>query len=120
MIVDDHAAIRGLLRTLLQTPDTTFAECEDGQTAINLYPEFRPDLVLMDIAMKGLDGVSTTTRIKAQFPDARIWIVTGYDDQDLREAAQKAGACGYLLKDDLSQLRALVSISAAIRPTTQE
>ena len=79
-------------------------ECQDGQEAVELFPRLRPDLVLMDIAMKGLDGLSATAQIKARFPAARIIMLTEFDDPDLREAAQRAGVCGYVLKEHLSQL----------------
>ena len=108
MIVDDHAAFRRMVRTLLQTAGADPVECADGREALARYPEFRPDLVLMDIAMQGLDGLSATAQIKARCPTARIFILTQYDDPDLRAAALQAGAEGYLLKEDLSQLPALV------------
>lgn len=104
MIVDDHAAFRQVVKAQLQTIGAQCVECEDGQDALEQYPAFRPDFVLMDIAMKGLDGLSATAQIKARFPDARILMLTEYDDLDLRAAARQAGACGYVLKEDLSHL----------------
>jgi DNA-binding NarL/FixJ family response regulator len=59
----------------------------------------------MDIAMKDLDGISATRQIKAAYPDAKIIIVTGYDEAELRQAAREAGACGYVLKENLIELR---------------
>jgi two-component system, NarL family, response regulator DegU len=108
MIVDDHQAFRQLVKTLLAPLQATFAEVEDGQDAVRHYPAFRPDVVLMDLAMTVLDGLRATAQIKAQFPDARILILTQYDDADFRKAAQEAGASGYVLKEDASQLPALL------------
>lgn len=108
MIADDHAAFRQVVKALLSATPAEFVECENGLEAVAQYPRFRPDLVLMDIAMQNLDGLAATAQIKARFPAARIFMLTQYDDPDLRAAARRAGACGYLLKDDLSQLPALL------------
>ncbi len=108
MIVDDHAAFRQVVLMGLKTLEAESTECADGQEAVAQYPQFRPEIVLMDIAMKGLDGLDATAQIKARFPDAQIFILTQHDDPGLREAALQAGACRYLLKDDLSQLWALL------------
>ena len=104
MIVDDHPAFRELLRTFLRTTEATFLECEDGRDAVADYPGFQPDVVLMDIAMKDMAGLSATARITTRFPPAHVVILTQYDDPDLRAAATRAGACDYLPKDQLSRL----------------
>lgn len=106
MIVDDHSGFRQVVRTMIQSTGAEIVECEDGAQALKQYPSCRPDLVLMDIEMRGLDGLQATARIKASFPTARILMLTQYDDPELRVAARKAGATGYLLKDNLSQLPA--------------
>ncbi len=108
MIVDDHAAFRQLLRSVLAPLRADIVECRDGQEAVAAYPRFQPDVVLMDIAMKGLNGLRATAQIVAQFPAARVVMLTEYDHPDLRAAAEQAGACRYLLKDDLVQLQALL------------
>ena len=104
MIVDDHRGFRELLRTFLRTTEATFLECEDGRDALAEYPGFQPDVVLMDIVMKDVNGLSATAQITARFPPAHVVILTQYDDPDLRAAAARAGACGYLPKDQLAQL----------------
>jgi DNA-binding NarL/FixJ family response regulator len=63
-----------------------------------------PDLVLMDITMERLDGLRATALIKARFPAARIMMLTEHDDPHLRACAVEAGACGYILKEDLLDL----------------
>lgn len=108
MLVDDHSGFRQVVKNLLQCPGVEFVECDDGDKAVQLYPQIRPDLVLMDIEMKGLDGLRATDRIKSLFPNARIIMLTQYDDADLRLAAEQAGAAGYVLKEDLSQLQLLL------------
>ena len=108
MLVDDHAAFREMVRTLLRTTDAAIIECEDGWEAATRYADFQPDIVLMDLAMPGLDGLGATAQIKARFPTARIVILTQYDDPDLRLAARQAGACDCLSKHDLSRLDRLV------------
>jgi DNA-binding NarL/FixJ family response regulator len=108
MLVDDHPGFRKVVMALLQLPGAEFLECEDGLKALREYPRFRPDVVLMDIEMKGLDGLNATIQITTAFPGARVFMLTQYDDPDLRLAAEKAGAAGYFLKDDLQQMQNLV------------
>jgi CheY-like chemotaxis protein len=105
LIVEDNAKMRRMLKTLVADLASPVHECEDGAEALAVYAAQRPDWVLMDIAMKDLDGISATRRIKAAYPDAKIIIVTGYDEAELRWAAREAGACGYVLKENLIELR---------------
>ena len=72
------------------------------------YSAQLPDFVLMDISMKGLDGITATTQIKAAHPGARVIMVTDYDEPPLREAARTAGACGCVLKEDLFEVGRLL------------
>ncbi len=108
MIVDDHAGFRRVVCTMIRGTGAEVVECEDGAQAEKQYRLCRPDLVLMDIEMQGLDGLQATARIRSSFPAARILMLTQYDDPELREAARRVGAAGYLLKDDLSQLPTLI------------
>ncbi len=108
MIVDDHSGFRRVVRTMIQGTGAEIVECEDGAKAVEQYPLCRPDLVLMDLEMQGLDGLQATARIKSSFPGARILMLTQYDDPELRKAAEKAGACGYVLKEGLPQLPSLL------------
>jgi CheY-like chemotaxis protein len=105
LIVDDHAAIRRLVKTTLELAGWECSECQDGQEALEQYEQMQPDLVLMDLSMEHLDGIGATTRIKARFPAARILILTEYDNPQLRMAALQAGACGYVLKENLLGLQ---------------
>ena len=83
-------------------------ECASGEEAVELYRRLRPEVVLMDLRMEGVDGLSATRTIRESDPEARIIIVTSYDALDLREAAREAGAMDYVVKDDLSSLRSIV------------
>jgi len=104
LIVDDNAAVRRLIRSILQRLADEIYECGDGADALSAYIAQRPDVVLMDIRMREVDGIQATTQIRAVDPAARILIVTDYDDKDLRHASMRAGACGYVLKDNLLDL----------------
>ncbi|MDR3378789.1 MAG: response regulator transcription factor, partial [Verrucomicrobiae bacterium] len=101
LIVDDHPAFRAGLAALCQSePDLeVVAEGGDGHQAVALYRQFKPDIALMDLRLPGLGGVEAIIAIRAEFPEARVIVVTTYDgDEDLYRAIQ-SGAQGYLLKD---------------------
>lgn len=83
-------------------------ECGDGAEALAVYTAHRPDWVLMDLRMKKTDGLAATRQIKVAFPDARIVVVTVCQGEDMREAARAAGACAYVVKDNLFDLRQLL------------
>jgi CheY-like chemotaxis protein len=108
LIVDDNAAVRRLIRSIVQPFASEISECADGGDALSAYQARRPDIVLMDIRMKEVDGIQATREIKVADPKARVIIVTDYDDDGLREAAARAGACAYALKDNLLDLARLL------------
>ena len=84
-------------------------ECTDGWDALGAYEKHRPDVVLMDVRMTRMDGLTATRQIRSSYPTARIILVTDYDDDDLRAAAVKAGACNYVLKEELASLSEIVA-----------
>ena len=104
LIVDDNEAVRGLIKRLVLPYGAQVCECADGSEAPAVFEEQSPDLVLMDIRMKNVDGITATRRIRSAHPEARIVMVTDFDDDALRDAARRAGASGYLLKDNLLDL----------------
>ncbi len=109
MIVEDNPPMRRLIRRLTEDLFAEVSECGDGEAAAAaLYESVRPDLVLMDIQMGEVNGIEATRLIISDHPEARIIIVTDYDDAALRRAAEEAGACGYMLKEDLLGLRQLL------------
>jgi CheY-like chemotaxis protein len=105
LIVEDNEPMRQMIKKLLGDLTEGFAECGDGAQALGAYRQYHPDWVLMDIKMNEMDGLAATRQIKAAFPKARIIIVTGYDDPRLRAAAHNAGACAYVHKENLLELR---------------
>ena len=104
LIVEDNAGMRSLLRRALAGTADQVWECSDGADALEAYKEYKPDVVLMDMKMPRMDGLKATRQIRQFYPTARIVIVSDYDDEDLRIAASAAGASGYTLKQDLSEL----------------
>jgi CheY-like chemotaxis protein len=108
MIVDDNPGMRRLIRNITWDLAASVVECADGSEALDAYGAHKPDWVLMDIEMATLDGISATKEITLAFPDARILIVTEYDDPNWREEALRAGACGYVLKENLQELRQIL------------
>jgi CheY-like chemotaxis protein len=108
LIVEDNTGVRRLLRSALAEIAEDIWECGDGADALAAYLAHQPDVVLMDIRMPRLDGLAATEQILRFDPSARILMVTDYDDDALRNAAQKAGACGYALKPNLLDLAQLL------------
>lgn len=104
LIVDDNARIRATIRAVVEPLARAVFECGDGAEAIDAYRRLSPDLVLMDIAMDGLDGIEATRRIRRSDPRARIIIVSDHGGTEFRTAARTAGATGFVLKEDLMNL----------------
>lgn len=100
MIVDDSASVReGLAISLEAFPELDLvAEASNGIDAIRLCEQFHPDVVLMDLAMPGIDGVATTRAIRKTMPDTQIVVLTGLREKTMIQSALQAGANGYLLK----------------------
>lgn len=101
LLADDQRLVRAGLRMLLEdTADISVAgEAADGVAAVRLYTELSPDLVLMDLRMPGMDGVSATRQIVASSPRAKVLVLTTFDDDEHVFPALAAGAAGYLVKD---------------------
>ena len=111
LIVEENASVRRLIGSILANRAYEIHECADGVDALRAYSTHLPDFVLMDISMKGLDGITATRQIKAAHPAAMVIIVTDYDDAELHEAARSAGACGYVLKENLFEVDRLLEAS---------
>ena len=115
LIVDDHPTMRRLIKRLVVSPADDCFECADGAEALAAYEAHQltgADWVLMDVEMAGMDGLRATRVLRAAHPQARIVIVTKHNDEALRAAAFESGACGFVPKDNLLELRALLSAAA--------
>lgn len=124
LIVDDQRLMREGLRTLLELEHgfEIVGEAAEGQAALDAYAEFKPDVVLMDIRMPGMDGVEATRRLCTSWPGARVIILTTFDDDANVFEGLRAGAVGYLLKDLSGQelanaVRTVYKGGALIEPT---
>ena len=111
LIVDDNPGIHRVIKSIVSDLADEIFDCIEGPKALAAYLAHRPDFVLMDFAMAEVDGITATRLITETDPAARIIIVTNYDGADLRDAARRAGACGYVVKDDLFELRRLLQAS---------
>jgi two-component system NarL family response regulator len=101
LVVDDHFVVRMGVTTLVNAQDdmTVVGEAANGKQGVELFRSCRPDVTLMDLRMPEMNGVAAITAIRAEFPDARIIVLSTYDgDEDIYRAFQ-AGARAYLLKD---------------------
>ncbi len=101
MLVDDHTLVRAGFRSLLESlPDVEIiAEANNGYDAIEMVKKLHPDLVLMDIAMPGINGLETTERIIKEFPDVRVILLSMYTNEEYVLEAVRMGASGYIVKD---------------------
>jgi len=108
LIVDDNAKMRRLIRGVVADLADEVYEGGDGEQAVALHRQHRPDWLVVDVAMPVFDGIEATRRIRRAAPDARVVVVTVYNDPALREEAREAGACAYVLKENLLELRQIV------------
>jgi DNA-binding NarL/FixJ family response regulator len=101
LLVDDHTLVRAGIRSLLEDMQdvSVVGEAADGETAIALARELRPDLVLMDIAMQGVTGLEAAARIRQELPQSKVLILSMHATEDYVLRALKSGASGYLVKD---------------------
>lgn len=120
LLADDHLLLREGVAEIIssQTDMAVVGFAENGLVAVSQYRALLPDVVLMDLQMPELNGVNATLRILAEFPTARILILTTYSGDVLASRALRAGAAGYLLKDTLRTelLEAIRSIHNGGRP----
>jgi two-component system NarL family response regulator len=101
LIVDDHSLVRRGLAAIVNMEEDTevVGEAADGEEAIRMWREIRPDIILMDLRMPNMDGVAAIRGIRAEDPDSGIIVLTTYDHDDDIYAGLRAGAKAYLLKD---------------------
>lgn len=120
LIADDHAVVRnGLSSFLMAFEDFSLVgEARNGEQAVRLALELKPDVVLMDLVMPGMDGAAATREIKQQCPQIQVVALTSFKEQELVEGAIQAGAIGYLLKDiSAEELARAIRLACAGKPT---
>jgi DNA-binding NarL/FixJ family response regulator len=100
LLVDDDVLMRAGLEAILSSDDTVevVGDAPDGQVAVDRVRELRPEVVLMDVRMPGLDGIAATREVVATVPDTRVVILTTFEDDEYIFGALTAGASGFLLK----------------------
>ena len=116
MIVDDHEVVRMGLRAALDVePDfTVVAEASNGQEAIEKARAHRPDIVLMDVRMDGMDGIEACRELRSELPDTRVLMLTSFAEEETVVAALLAGAAGYVLKN-VARSRLLEALRSVAR-----
>ena len=124
LIADDHAVVRKGTRQILEqeTDLEVIAEASDGEEAVRLVGESKPDVVIMDISMPKLDGIEATKKIKELYPKVPVLILSAYDDDQFVFSLIEGGAAGYLLKsasgrEIIDAVRAVNSGDSALHPT---
>ncbi len=119
LIVDDHTIVRSGLRLLLETADhlEVVGEAENGRVALTLAAELQPDVILMDLRMPEMDGLTAIGHLQAEQPQIAVIILTTYNEDEMMLRGLQAGARGYLLKD-MSRESLIDTIEAAVRGDT--
>jgi len=108
LIADDNPSMRSILRGICGEHFSEINECEDGLEAIRIYEKQKPDLVLMDFKMKTMDGIKATKEIKNRFPEAKIIIISQYNDKSLIEESIKSGAIEFINKENLIMVEEII------------
>lgn len=124
LLTDDHAILREGLRALLErySDIEVVGEAQNGEQAIALVEQLRPAVVLMDIAMPGINGLEATRRIRKEYPETRVLILTQHEDRQYVMPLFRAGASGYVLKralgaDLVNALRAVTRGETFLYPS---
>ena len=119
LLVDDHTLVRAGIRSLLEGKPgiEIVAEADNGRDAALLVNRYAPDVVIMDISMRELNGIDATVQILAQAPATRVLILSMHSAEEFVRRAIKAGACGYLVKDSAPQ-ELMLALEAVARGET--
>jgi DNA-binding NarL/FixJ family response regulator len=115
MIVDDHEGMRNMIRQMIAAPGDSVMECASCDEAVQAAARFAPDCVTMDINMPGLSAFKAAGAIREAHRTARIIFVSSHDQPDYRRAAREAGAAGYVMKENLSELYLFVATKRLVR-----
>jgi CheY-like chemotaxis protein len=104
-----------MIRSLLEEIDADVVECSDGGAAIRAFDELLPDWLLMDINMQPVDGLTAMRTILEKHPDARIIVISQYQDARTRDTALAMGAYAFVGKEDLMSVRDLIGVETEVR-----
>ena len=108
LIAEDNYLVRKMIRTTVANAEDEIIECSNGNDAVNAYSDFRPDWVLMDYEMPGMDGISATKEILKIDPLASVLVVSQYNDIDINEAAEQAGAKFFISKENMWAINRMI------------
>jgi CheY-like chemotaxis protein len=114
LIADDNADVRRMIRSLLEEIDAEVVECSEGGAAVEAYDDRSPDWVLMDINMQPVDGLTAMRAILEKHPEARIVVISQYQDSRTRVIALAMGAYAFVGKEDLMSIRDLVKVDIEV------
>ncbi len=127
LLVDDHKIMRDGIKAILRHSDdfTVMAEAESGAEAVQICKQRRPDIILMDIGLPGLNGIESTTEILRHIPEAKVIILSMYDDEDSVVSAMRSGARAFVLKkasdnDLLDALRTVAKGGSYLSPQVSD
>lgn len=105
IIVDDNRGMRETLKNIITDYVSVVAECEDGSEIVESYRIHHPDWVFMDISMKDLDGITATRLLIKEFPDAKVVMVSNFEDEEIKKMTELAGSIGFIQKEKLQNIR---------------
>ncbi|MBV6480271.1 MAG: Transcriptional regulatory protein DegU [Ignavibacteria bacterium] len=109
LIVEDNVKMRNLIKDMFAPIFKNIYECDDGSKALKSYALSKPEWVFMDLKMKEMDGIAATKEIISKYPDAKILIVTDFNDDELRKVAARNGAIDYVLKENLEEIFKIIN-----------
>jgi two-component system, NarL family, response regulator LiaR len=124
LLAEDHTVVREGLKELIQREEDmeVIGEASQGEEAVHMAQTFQPDIVIMDIAMPGINGIEATKKIKQSYPSISVLILTAYDNEEFILATIEAKAAGYMLKnvrgqDLLNAIRAVYAGDSVLHPS---
>lgn len=109
LIIDDNTRMRKLIRQAICINEDNFIECPDVDEAVNFYTRHMPDFVLIEIQTQKMQGLNALKKIRSEFPNSKIIVITDYDTAASRIAAIEAGALVFISKENLSEVKEFIN-----------
>jgi len=119
VIIEENTAMCRLIRSLVEGLPVSITECHDASQALAICAAVQPDWILLDLNLAGTDALAVTRLISTTYPQSRVVVLTEDDNARLHEAAQQAGACAYLRKENLVDVRRLLQTANVTSTTNQ-